>query len=288
MITKEFKDRIIYLNKNQLIFEALYEILEQFSLRHSSFIGFEFREELNPNGLLLTAEGTESTGITIKVPRNILDFDLALVANLLMHEMYHVFQRTGKNQIESREEREWQAYYEMIFHEKFPSIPILNDFYCKQFGNKALTYYQRMTDDLKLKYQQQKEKVEQVIETILQKERTQPKENDSTIVWQDFVKIDMRVGTIIAVAEFPEAKNPSFQLQIDFGPLGVKKSSAQITSLYSKEQLINQQIIAVVNFPPKQIGKYMSECLVMGIYGQHNDVILLHPERRVENGWKIG
>lgn len=98
----------------------------------------------------------------------------------------------------------------------------------------------------------------------------------------------MRVGTIIQVDDFPEALNPSYQLHIDFGPLGIKRSAAQITSLYSKEQLIHQQIIAVVNFSPKQIGKFMSECLVMGIYGNDKDVILLNPQRKVENGWKIG
>lgn len=288
MITTEFKERIAYLNKNHLIFEALYEILEKFDLKHPSFIGFDFREELNPKGLLLTAEGTEETGIQIKVPRNILDFDLSLVTNLLMHEMYHVYQRTGKEQIEAREEREWQAYHEMIFHEKFPHIPVLSDFYVKQFGNKALTYYNRMTNDLKSKYQQQKENIERVLKEIENKELPKEIKADTTISWQDFEKIDMRVGTIINVDDFPEANKPAYQLAIDFGPLGIKKSSAQITSLYRKDELINQQIIAVVNFPPKQIGKYMSECLVMGVYGNDKDVILLNPERKVENGLKIG
>lgn len=86
--------------------EALYEIMDQFDLKHSVFTGFDFRDEINTKGLLLTAEGAEKTGIQIKVPRNILDFDLALVANLLMHEMYHVYQRSGDNQVEVREERE--------------------------------------------------------------------------------------------------------------------------------------------------------------------------------------
>lgn len=287
MITTEFKNRIIYLNKNHLIFEALYEILEKFNLHHSSFVGFEFRDELNPKGLLLTAEGNEATGIKIKVPRNILDFDLALITNLLMHEMFHVHQRTGKEPIEMREEREWQAYYEMIFHEKFTNIPVLDDFYLQQFGKKALTYYQRMTDELKLKYHTQKEKVEKIIADIQRKEEPQSKES-STINWNDFEKIDMRVGTIIAVDDFPEARNPSYQLSIDFGPLGIKKSSAQLTTLYKKEELMHQQIIAVVNFLPKQIGKFMSECLVMGIYGTATDVILLNPECKVENGKKVG
>ena len=288
MITPEFKERIAYLNKNHLVFEALYEILEKFDLKHPSFTGFGFREELNPKGLLLTAEGTEESGIQIRVPRNILDFDLALIANLLMHEMYHVYQRTGKDQIKVREEREWQAYHEMIFHEKFPHIPNLDNFYVKQFGNKALTYYNRMTDDLKSKYQQQKENVDKLIFEIESKELPKEVKEDATITWQDFEKIDMRVGTIIKVDDFPEARNPAYQLTIDFGPTGIKKSSAQITSLYTKEELINQQIIAVVNFSPKQIGKFMSECLVMGVYGNNKDVILLNPDRKVENGWKIG
>jgi export-related chaperone CsaA len=108
------------------------------------------------------------------------------------------------------------------------------------------------------------------------------------INWQDFEKIDMRVGTIIAVEDFPEARNPSYKLKIDFGPMGKKKSSAQITNLYSKDVLVGKQIIAVVNFPKKQIGPFMSECLVMGIYGEGTDVTLLEPTLKVENGWKVG
>ncbi|WP_313253757.1 tRNA-binding protein [Empedobacter sp.] len=106
--------------------------------------------------------------------------------------------------------------------------------------------------------------------------------------WQDFEKVDMRIGTIISANDFPKARNPAYQLEIDFGPLGIKKSSAQITSLYSKEELIGKQIMAVINFPKKQIATFMSECLVMGVYGNNNDVILLNPEQKVENGSKIG
>lgn len=108
------------------------------------------------------------------------------------------------------------------------------------------------------------------------------------ISWDDFEKVDMRVGTICRVEEFPEARNPAYKLYIDFGELGELKSSAQITSLYNKEELIDMQIIAVVNFPKKQIGPFMSECLVMGVLGRENDVILLHPEQKVQNGWRIG
>lgn len=108
------------------------------------------------------------------------------------------------------------------------------------------------------------------------------------ITWSEFEKVDMRVGTVIEVNDFPSARNPAFQITIDFGELGVKKSSAQITKLYSKNDLLNRQIIAVVNFPPKQIGNFMSECLVLGVYGENNEVTLLQPERQIKNGSKIG
>ncbi|MDX1278988.1 tRNA-binding protein [Oceanihabitans sediminis] len=104
-----------------------------------------------------------------------------------------------------------------------------------------------------------------------------------TITFEGFAKIDLRVGTIIEVLDFPEARNPAYKLMIDFGDLGVKKSSAQITTLYKKEDLLNKQIVCVVNFKPKQIGKFMSECLVLGAVNG-KDVILLNPENRVKNG----
>ena len=108
------------------------------------------------------------------------------------------------------------------------------------------------------------------------------------ISWNDFSKVDMRVGTILEVADFPEARNPAYQLHIDFGSeIGVLKTSAQITMLYTKEELLNRQIVAVVNFPKKQIANFMSECLVLGAV-DGKDVILLHPDNRVENGLRIG
>jgi len=110
----------------------------------------------------------------------------------------------------------------------------------------------------------------------------------STIQWEDFEKIDMRVGTIIEVKEFPKARRPAWQLTIDFGELGLKRSSAQITDLYTAEQLSGRQVIAVVNFPPKQIANFFSECLVLGVYTDKKEVVLLSPERKVANGWKIG
>jgi len=108
------------------------------------------------------------------------------------------------------------------------------------------------------------------------------------ISWNDFEKVEMRTGTIIEVNDFPEARNPSYKLTIDFGDLGIKKSSAQITKLYSKEELLNKQVIAVLNFPPKQIANFFSECLVLGAVGEKKEIILLQPERKVENGMRIG
>jgi len=110
----------------------------------------------------------------------------------------------------------------------------------------------------------------------------------STINWEDFEKIDMRVGTILEVSDFPKARKPAYQLKIDFGELGTKKSSAQIVTLYEKEELIGKQVIAVINFPPKQIANFISECLVLGIYNENNDVVLLSPDKKTENGCKIG
>jgi tRNA-binding protein len=109
-----------------------------------------------------------------------------------------------------------------------------------------------------------------------------------SITWDDFEKIDIRVGTIAEVNDFPKAKKPSYQLKIDFGELGIKQSSAQVTAFYTKEDLLGKQVVAVVNFPPKQIANFFSECLVLGVYTAEKQVILLHPERVVLNGMKIG
>ena len=110
----------------------------------------------------------------------------------------------------------------------------------------------------------------------------------SSIQWEDFEKIDMRVGTVLEVQEFPKARRPAYQLTIDFGELGLKRSSAQVTDLYDHFQLVGRQVIAVVNFPPKQIANFFSECLVLGVYTDKKEVVLLQPERTVANGWKVG
>lgn len=108
------------------------------------------------------------------------------------------------------------------------------------------------------------------------------------ISWKDFQKIDMRVGTIIKVQDFPQAKKSAFKLFVDFGKtIGIKKTSAQITSLYSKEELIGKQIIGVINFPPKQIGNFMSEFLVTGLVQTNGEVVLSIPDKLVENGTKL-
>ncbi|OQX74243.1 MAG: tRNA-binding protein [Bacteroidetes bacterium 4484_249] len=105
------------------------------------------------------------------------------------------------------------------------------------------------------------------------------------ISWNEFEKVELRAGTIIEVDDFPEARKPAYKLIIDFGKnLGLKKSSAQITDLYKKDELIGKQIIAVTNFPPKQIGTFMSECLVTGFVQGDKSVVLAVPEKRVENG----
>ena len=107
------------------------------------------------------------------------------------------------------------------------------------------------------------------------------------ITYADFEKVDIRTGKIIDVADFPEARNPAYKLWIDFGPLGVKKSSAQITGLYSKDDLKGQQVIAVVNFPAKQIGSFMSEVLVLGAMLENKEVALVRPNRDIPPGTRV-
>jgi len=109
-----------------------------------------------------------------------------------------------------------------------------------------------------------------------------------TLSWQDFEKVDMRVGIVTDAQEFPEARRPAYRLWIDFGPLGVKRSSAQITAHYRPTELIGRRVVAVVNFAPKQIGPFISEVLVLGAYNEAGEVILLNPDQPVAPGSKIG
>lgn len=108
------------------------------------------------------------------------------------------------------------------------------------------------------------------------------------ISWDDFEKVEIRVGTIIEAAPFPKAKKPAYQLTIGFGSMGIKRSSAQITALYQPEELTGKQVVAVVNFPPKQIANFFSECLVLGVYNTEGNVVLLQPQLKVDNGSRIG
>ena len=110
----------------------------------------------------------------------------------------------------------------------------------------------------------------------------------SHIDWEDFQKVELRVGTIVDVQDFPEARKPAYKLQVDFGQeIGVKKSSAQITDLYTKEDLLGKQVMAVVNFPPKQVGPIMSECLVTGFHREDGAVVLATPDMNLQNGVRL-
>ena len=106
--------------------------------------------------------------------------------------------------------------------------------------------------------------------------------------WEDFKKVEMRVGTLLRASAFPEARNPAFKITIDMGDLGILKTSAQITQLYDIDELVGKQVIAVVNFPRKQIANFMSECLILGVLGDDSDVTLLTPDKPVKNGSLIG
>jgi tRNA-binding protein len=110
-----------------------------------------------------------------------------------------------------------------------------------------------------------------------------------SISWSDFERVELRVGTVLSAEDFPEAKKPAYKLKIDFGSeIGIKQSSAQITTLYKKEELVGKQVVAVVNFPSKQVANFLSECLVTGfILDNGKDVVLLGPERKVPNGLKL-
>lgn len=104
------------------------------------------------------------------------------------------------------------------------------------------------------------------------------------IEWSDFEKVELRVGTIISAEEFPEARKPAFKLKVDFGEYGIKSSSAQITQLYTVEQLIGKQVVAVTNFRPKKIGPFISECLVTGFTNEKGQVVLAVPDKKLQNG----
>ena len=115
------------------------------------------------------------------------------------------------------------------------------------------------------------------------------KENsDQKLSWDEFMRVEMRVGTILEAQVLEKVRDPAYKIRIDFGEFGIRKTSAQLTKLYSPENIIGKQVIAVINFPVKQIGTYMSECLILGAIGSEKAVILIEPERKVKNGLRIG
>ena len=163
-----FQSHIDAYKSNDQILDAASYVISSFNLGHENFAGLDFREELSPNSILLTAEGALGEPQTVKIPRNLFDFDLKLVLNLLAHEMLHVRQKAPGNFIEERNEREFQAYYEMLFHKVFPQIPNASHFSQKQFAEKALDYYRKMGEnsELQQKYADQKIEIENHLEKI--------------------------------------------------------------------------------------------------------------------------
>ena len=142
------------------IFDAANFVISSFGLEHENFAGFGFRPELEPNKMLLTAEGALGERQMVMIPKNIFDFDLNLVVNMLAHEMLHVRQKAPENLVEDKNEREFQEYYEMLFHKVFPQVPEVSDFHKKFFGEKALEYYRRMGENSELQVKYAKEKIE--------------------------------------------------------------------------------------------------------------------------------
>ena len=154
--------------ENDQIVDAANFLLRTFGLENDNFAGFGFRPELEPNKMLLTTEGALGEKQMVMIPKNLFDFDLNLVANMVAHEMLHVRQKAPETLVEDKNEREFQAYYEMLFHKVFPNIPDVSDFHKKFFGEKALEYYKRMGEnsELQQKYSEQKKEVEDLIGSL--------------------------------------------------------------------------------------------------------------------------
>ena len=149
----------------EMTIEAAEFLIKNYELEHPNFKGFELREKAEPSFILFTTEGFFGKPQIIRIPENTFEFPLVLNLNLLAHEMLHVKQKDKMSIVEDKNEREWQAYYENLFHKEFPLIPELTDFHKKAFSNKALEYYNRMGEnsELQLKYKEQKNEVEQLV-----------------------------------------------------------------------------------------------------------------------------
>jgi len=152
----------------EMTIEAAEFLIKNYELEHSNFKGFELREKAEPSFILFTTEGVFGQPQIIRIPKNTFEFPLVLNLNLLAHEMLHVKQKSYEKSVIDKNEREWQAYYENLFHKEFPLIPELTDFHKKAFANKAFEYYNRMGEnsELQLKYKEQKMEVEQLISAL--------------------------------------------------------------------------------------------------------------------------
>ena len=177
----EIVEQLAQYRKEQKTKEGVYFLMKHYDLQHPLLKDITFRDEISNNSILLTAEGSKEKGFTIRIPNKILYFDYRLVANLLMHEILHLYQRSGKEPIEERSEREWQAYTEMIFHQRFPQLPTLSNNLQIQFAKKALKYYQQMGEESSLqdKYLSQKNVLEIVLKQLESEEKIHKTENNN-------------------------------------------------------------------------------------------------------------
>lgn len=168
MNLEHIKDHLNAYKKNDQLSDAAHFLINTFGLENENLAGFGFRPELEPNKMLLTTEGALGEKQMVMIPRNLFDFDLNLVTNMIAHEMLHVRQKAPETLVEDKNEREFQAYYEMLFHKEFPLVPNVSDFHKKFFGEKALEYYKRMGEnsELKNKYLDQKIEVESLINSL--------------------------------------------------------------------------------------------------------------------------
>lgn len=164
----QIKTNLNDFKQNDQIFDAAHFLLKTFNLENENFAGFGFREELEPNKMLLTTDGELGEKQMVMIPRNLFDFDLNLVANMVAHEMFHVRQKAPETLVEDKNEREFQAYSEMLFHREFPLVPEVSDFHKKFFAEKALEYYKRMGEnsELQQKYAEKKKEVELFIQSL--------------------------------------------------------------------------------------------------------------------------
>ncbi|QDP85144.1 hypothetical protein FNJ88_06040 [Chryseobacterium sp. SNU WT5] len=165
MNVEQIKDHLEAYKENDQLFDAAHFLIDTFGLEHENLAGIGFRPELEPNKMLLTTEGPLGEKQMVMIPKNLFDFDLNIVVNMIAHEMLHVRQKAPGNLVEDKNEREFQAYYEMLFHKEFPLVPAVSDFHKKFFGDKALEYYKRMGEksELQQKYLEQRNEIDNLI-----------------------------------------------------------------------------------------------------------------------------